>query len=93
MHEDHPAVVSYQKYLSAYRRSSDRLSDHLTDISIDANEINEVALMSAVAEFEAGMGRARELRETAPFPDPASFRLLVENEVRFMKALFSAVCD
>lgn len=93
IHEGHPAVVNYQKYLDTYGRAFSRLTDHVTDILVDVNETNAEPLMSAVAELEAGRERVQELEESAPFPDPASFRLSLDNGARFMEALFATACD
>ena len=93
IHEGHPTYITHQKYMGAYVRAFERLKDHVTDVLVDIDETNAAALMSAVAELEAGRERAREIEESAPFPEPAGFRLRLENGMRFMEALFAAACD
>ena len=99
IHEGHPAVIEYRAHLLDYGIAHERTQAHVDDVLSDIENLvalDDPAVQDEMAsllnEVMAAVARADELTRNDPFPNPESFRLRSEAEIRFLRSLYALVC-
>ena len=99
IHEGHPAVTEYRAHVLDYGFAHERAQTHVDDVLSDIETLvalHDPAVQDEMAsllnEVMAMIDHADEITRNHPFPNPESFRLRSEAEIRFLRSLYALVC-
>ncbi len=99
IHEGHPAVIEYRAHVLDYGFAHERTQTHVDDVLSDIENLVDLddpavqdEMASLLNEAMAAVDRAEEFTSNDPFPNPESFRLRSEAEIRFLRSLHALVC-